>query len=224
MWRSLDKCGRSAGDISVHLEFFLEERSAEVVLKTILPKIVSSTVSRRFHEFRGKHNLLKQLPRRLKSLRLKIPRDWRIVVLIDEDRENCHVLKSKLEQIAHDAGFVTKSSAVQNQDFQIVNRLAIEELEAWFFGDPKAVRQAFPRVSKTIEHQAKYRNPDAIGGGTYEALERLLKRYYRRGLTKTAVAQKIASHMEPNRNRSRSFQVFIEGLKACVGESRLRKQ
>ena len=208
----------------MHLEFFLEERSAEVVLKAILPKIVSSSVSRRFHEFRGKHNLLKQLPKRLKSLRLKIPGDWRIMVLIDEDRENCHVLKSKLEQIARDEGFVTKSSVAKNLDFQIVNRLAIEELEAWFFGDPKAVRKAFPRVSKTFEHQAKYRNPDAITGGTHEALERLLKRHYRRGLTKTVVAQKIASHMEPNCNTSKSFQVFVEGLQACVGEDGLRNQ
>lgn len=206
----------------MHLEFFLEERSAEVALKAILPKIVSPNVSRRFHEFQGKHNLLKQLPRRLKSYRFKRRCDWRIVVLIDEDRENCHVLKSKLEQIAHDAGFVTKSSVVKNQDFQIVNRLAIEELEAWFFGDPKAVRRAFPRVSRTFEHQAKFRNPDAITGGTHEALKRLLKRHYRRGLTKTAVAQKIASHMEPNCNTSKSFQVFVEGLKACVGEDGLR--
>lgn len=181
-----------------------------------------SYVSRRFHEFQGKHNLLKQLPRRLKSYRFKRRCDWRIVVLIDEDRENCHVLKSKLEQIAHNAGFVTKSSVVKNQDFQIVNRLAIEELEAWFFGDPKAVRKAFPRVSRTFEHQAKFRNPDAITGGTYEALERLLKRHYRRELTKTVMAQKIASHMEPNCNTSKSFQVFVEGLKACVGEDGLR--
>ena len=208
----------------MHLEFLLEERSAEVALKAILPKIVSSDVSRRFHVFQGKHNLLKQLPRRLKSYRLKIPGDWRIVVLIDEDRENCHLLKSKLEQIARDEGFVTKSGVVKNLDFQIVNRLAIEELEAWFFGDPKAVRKAFPRVLKTFEHQAKYRNPDAIVGGTHEALGRLLKRHYRKGLTKTVVAQKIASHMEPNCNTSTGFQVFVEGLKACVGEDGLRIQ
>ena len=43
-------------------------------------------------------------------------------------------------------------------------------------------------------------------------------------LPKTAVAQNIAQHMEPSRNRSRSFQVFVEGLKACVGEGGLRNQ
>ena len=203
----------------MHLEFLLEERSAEVALKAILPKIVSSDVSRRFHVFQGKHNLLKQLPRRLKSYRLKIPGDWRIVVLIDEDRENCHLLKSKLEQIARDEGFVTKSGVVKNLDFQIVNRLAIEELEAWFFGDPKAVRKAYPNVSRTFHNRANFRNPDAIAGGTHEALGRVLKRYYPKWLPKTVIAQNIASHMIPDQNTSKSFQVFLEGLKACVGES-----
>ena len=35
------------------------------------------------------------------------------------------------------------------------------------------------------------------------------------------VAQNIAQHLEPSRNRSKSFQVFVEGLKACVGEELL---
>ena len=43
-------------------------------------------------------------------------------------------------------------------------------------------------------------------------------------LPKAIVAQNVAPHMEPNRNRSRSFQVFVEGLKACVGEDSLRNQ
>lgn len=43
-------------------------------------------------------------------------------------------------------------------------------------------------------------------------------------LPKAIVAQNVAPHMEPNRNRSRSFQVFVEGLKACVGEGGLRNQ
>lgn len=206
----------------MHLEFLLEERSAEVALKAILPKIVPSEVSRRFHVFQGKHNLLKHLPRRLKSYRLKIPGDWRIVVLIDEDRENCHQLKAELEQIAHGEGLVTKSSATKNSRFQVVNRLAIEELEAWFFGDPKAIRAAYPKVPDGFHRRRKYQNPDAIAGGTCEALERLLKRFYRRGFAKTKMAGMIAPHMEPDRNKSKSFQVFVEGLKACVGESGFR--
>ena len=145
------------------------------------------------------------------------------MVLIDEDRKNCRELKAKLEKTAHNAGFVTKSSATPNGNFQVVNRLAIEELEAWFFGDVEALHAAYSRVSRNLQYQAKYRNPDAIRGGTYEALENLLiqKNYYRERLPKITVAQNIAEHMKPSRNRSKSFQVFLEGLKACVGEKGL---
>ena len=146
------------------------------------------------------------------------------MVLIDEDREDCLELKAKLELAASEAGFVTKTSTTSERNFRVVNRLAIEELEAWFFGAPEAVRTAYPNVSRTFHTRAKFRNPDAITGGTHEALGRVLKRYYPKWLPKTEVAQNIAPHMEPNRNRSRSFQVFVEGLKACVGEGGLRNQ
>ena len=166
--------------------------------------------------------MLEELPKHLKGHQW-IPDDWRIIVLIDEDRRNCHELKAYLEKVAHEAGFVTKSSAAQNEDFQVVNRLAIEELEAWFFGDVEALHAAYCRVSINLQYQARYRDPDAIRGGTYEALERLLveRNYYSDKLPKTEVARDIAPHMEPNRNKSKSFKVFLEGLKACVGEELL---
>ena len=206
----------------MHIKFFLEEPSAEAALKYILPKILSSDVICIFHAFEGKDDMLKELPKFLKGHQW-IPNDWRIIVLIDEDRKNCHELKAFLEKAAHEVGFVTKSSAAPNEEFQVVNRIAIEELEAWFFGDVKAMHTAYPRIPINLQSKAKYRNPDAIQGGTSEALEHLLiqKNYYRRRMSKPTVAQNIAQHMEPSRNRSKSFQVFVEGLKACVGEESL---
>ncbi len=202
----------------MHIEFLLEERSAEVALEFILGKILPDDVSFKFHVFEGKQDLLKKLPKRLKGYRQWITDDYRIMVLIDEDRQNCHELKTRLENAAHEAGFVTKSSTLSFGDFQVVNRLAIEELEAWFFGDIEALREAYPKVSNSLQYNKKYRNPDAIAGGTYEALERLLKRSYKRVFPKTSVARNIAPYMEPSRNRSKSFQVFVEGLKACIVE------
>lgn len=207
----------------MHIEFLLEERSAEEALKCILPKILSGNVSYRLHVFGGKDNLLKELPKRLKGYRRWIPDDWRIIVLIDEDRKDCLQMKEKLEKAAREAGLRTKSSTTSEGNFQVVNRLAVEELEAWFFGDIEALRKAYPKVSKTLQYQARYRNPDAVPGGTYEALERLLvrARYYTGKLPKVTVARNIARYMEPSRNRSKSFRVFVEGLKACVGEELL---
>ena len=116
----------------MHIEFLLEEPSTEEALKAILPKILSNNVTFDFLVFEGKDDLLNNLAVRLKGYRW-IPDDWRIMVLIDEDRRDCRELKAYLERAAHEAGFVTKSSAVPNEDFRVVNRLAIEELEAWFF-------------------------------------------------------------------------------------------
>ena len=206
----------------MHIEFFLEEPSAEEALKHLLPKIILKDVSYEFHTFQGRDEMLKELPKRLKGEQW-IPNDWRIIVLIDEDRRDCHELKAYLEKAAHDAGFVTKSSAIPNEDFQVVNRIAIEELEAWFFGDIEALHAAYPRISRNLNAKAKYRNPDAIQGGTYEALRDLLiqKKYFTGRISKPMVAQNIAQHMEPSRNISKSFQVFVDGLKACVGEELL---
>ena len=206
----------------MHIKFFLEEPSAEEALRHILPKILSPDVICIFHAFEGKDDLLEELPKLLKGHQW-IPDDWRIVVLIDEDRKDCHELKTYLEKAAHEAGFTTKSSAAPNEDFQVVNRLAIEELEAWFFGDIEALHAAYPRISRNLNAKAKYRNPDAIQGGTYEALRDLLiqKKYFTGRISKPMVAQNIAQHMEPSRNISKSFQVFVEGLKACVGKELL---
>ena len=201
----------------MHIKFFLEEPSAEEALRYILPKIFLGDVSYEFHVSQGKQDLLNNLVTRLKGHKW-IPNDWRIIVLIDQDRADCHQLKKGLEKAAREAGFVTKTSAAPNDNFQVVNRVAIEELEAWFFGDVEAMHAAYPRIPINLQSKAKYRNPDAIRGGTYEALEHLLiqSNYYQERVHKPTVAQNIAQHMEPNRNKSKSFQVFVEGLKACV--------
>jgi hypothetical protein len=202
----------------MHLEFLVEETSAEAVLQNIVPKVVGQTISFRIHPFQGKSDLLKKLPARLKGYKNWIPKDWRIVVLVDRDREDCRQLKAKMEMVAQRVGFKTKSMSPGSSNFQVLNRLAIEELEAWFFGDIAAVHSAFLRIPINLGGRANYRDPDAIPGGTWEALERVFKRagYYREGLNKLAAARAISLHMDPERNRSHSFQVFREGLKDTI--------
>jgi hypothetical protein len=176
----------------------------------MLPKETSFSI----RVFSGKQDLLSKLPTRLQGYRKWLPDDWRLVILVDKDREDCLVLKATLEKTAHQAGFVTKSSAKGKNNFDIINRLAIEELEAWFFGDTEALVQAYPRVPATIGKKAKYRDPDSIAGGTWEALERILKKsgYYSSGMPKVEIARNISAHMDLHRNCSRSFQVFRDAL------------
>jgi hypothetical protein len=158
--------------------------------------------------------LLSKLPNRLRGYKSWLPDEDRIVVLVDEDREDCKLLKGQLEKIAINTGFSTKTSVGISQKFQVLNRVAIEELEAWFFGDLHALINAYPGVSPNLENQAKYREADAITGGTWEALEKVLQRagHHKGGLEKTRAAREISLHMNPSNNRSKSFQIFYDGL------------
>ncbi len=203
----------------MHIEFLVEEMSAQVALQNILGKIFFGyNITFDIHPYQGKLDLINKLPSRLKGYQAWLPPDYRIVVLVDEDREDCHQLKSKLEQIAIDAGFTTKSTAPADGQFQVLNRVAVEELEAWFFGDIPAIVKAYPKVSANLANQAKYRNPDAITGGTWEALERLLQKagYHQGGLEKNKAARAISQFMEPESNRSQSFQAFYQGILTMV--------
>ena len=202
----------------MHIEFLVEELSAEAALSNLLPKILPDDCTYRIHPFQGKPDLLGNLRDRLRGYSHWLPDDWRIVVLVDRDADDCGELKRRLERTAESAGLRTKSVAQQGQTFTVLNRIAIEELESWFFGDSEALSRAFSRVPANLHQKAKYRNPDAITGGTCEALERVLRRagYFRGGLAKVAVARKISQFMEPSRNRSRSFRVFRDGLHAAT--------
>jgi hypothetical protein len=111
-------------------------------------------------------------------------------------------------------GTKTKASVGIGQNFQVLNRIAIEELEAWFFGDIDALIHACPGISPNLGSQAKYRDPDMITGGTWEALEKVLQRagHHKGGLEKTRAAREISQYMNPSKNRSKSFQIFYDGL------------
>eukprot|EP00952_Eustigmatos_sp_NYUAD-ZCMA_P000116 313-Eustigmatos_ZCMA.PRE.1 len=86
--------------------------------------------------------------------------------------------------------------------WQLVNRIAIEELESWYFGDWDAVKAESPRVSVHIPQRQGFRDPDAIAGGTWEAFERVMQRhsYFKAGLPKIEAARSIVAHVEPERS------------------------
>ena len=111
-----------------HVEFLVEEDSAEALLKGLLPKLLPAGVSFAIHPFQGKRDLLTKLPDRLRGYRQWLPADWRLVVLVDEDRQDCRALKQQLDKAATDAGFTTKATAQHAGSFTILNRISIEEL------------------------------------------------------------------------------------------------
>lgn len=197
------------------LEFYVEEPSAEAALIYLVPAILRGYEEKYDFDiftFAGKPALLRKLPQRLKAYRYRQDSDWRVIVLVDRDHDDCHELKQQLETIALEAGLITRSK--QASKFQVINRIAIEELEAWFFGDVQALVKAYPDVPETLDRQAGYRDPDAISGGTWEKLGRVLQKHHPGGLEKVRAAEAIAYHMQPERSRSKSFQVFRDALRA----------
>lgn len=198
----------------MHFEFLVEEFSAKECLEQLLPKILSQSITYKIHNFRGKSDLLKKLPNRLKGYKNWMPDDYRIIILVDRDNEDCRILKDQLEDIAKQTGLITKSISQDKKTFQVLNRIAIEELEAWFFGHVNAIVSAYSKVSPNLGQQKKYRKPDEITGGTWEALEKVLQKYgyHKGGLEKVKAAREISKFMTPQNNCSPSFQVFYQGI------------
>lgn len=196
-----------------HVEVIVEEPSMEAALRSLLPRMLAGG-SFAVYPHSCKDELLQHLPKRLRGYARWLPESWRIVVIVDRDADDCRDLKRRLEEIAEGAGLTTRSVA-GGAPYSVVNRLAIEELEAWYFGDWEAVRLAYPRVPATIPSKARYRDPDAVAGGTWEAFERVLQKagYFRNGLRKIEAARAIAEHMFPDRNRSTSFRLLNDTMR-----------
>ncbi len=188
----------------------------EAFLRALLPRLLPEGRTFEVHAFQGKGDLMDKLEARLRGYAAWLPADWRIVVVVDRDNEDCLDLKQRLEGATQRAGLRSRSRA--GQPWQLVNRIAIEELEAWYFGDWPAVRKAYPRLPATVPNQQGYRDPDAIAGGTWEAFERILQRrgYFKGGLGKIETARVLGGVVEPERNRSASFCRFRDAVLEAI--------
>ena len=198
------------------LEVLVEEPSAARALGILLPRMVPEA-GFEIREFSGKAALLKALPVRLAGYAARLKwEQLKVAVLVDRDDDDCLVLKQQLQDFAANAGLTTR--AIDSDNFQVLNRIVVEELEAWLLGDAEALNRAYPRVPISLANQARYRDPDAIRGGTWEALEAVLVKhgYHRSGLRKMQAATDIAQHMNVESNRSKSFQVFRDGVRSLV--------
>jgi hypothetical protein len=177
--------------------FMVEEESMATFLNNFLPRLFPDL---RFlcipHE--GKRDLEISLPRKLKAWRQP---DDRFVVIRDGDGKDCLELKANLAAICSKAG---------RPDTLI--RIACQELEAWYLGDPEALATVFPSVQlRTIAKRPKYRDPDSLRKPSAE-LQRLCPDFQ-----KISGARAIASHISHGRNSSRSFRVLIDGIARISG-------
>ena len=177
--------------------FLLEESSMKVLLDGLLPRLFPDLPFQCVpHE--GKQDLEKSIPRKLRAWREP---GVRFVVVQDNDDSDCLARKQHL------AG-ITRSSGRPDT----IVRIVCQELEAWYFGAPDALANAFARPNlRALAGRARFRDPDAIVQPARALAERVEE------FQKVSGARRMAQELT-RKNRSRSFQVLIAGIDCLAAE------
>lgn len=189
----------------------------EAFLRILLPRLIDDRADHQIIVFQGKDDLLKNLPGRLRGFAPWLPQNHRIIVIVDRDDDDCVALKRRMESDCAAAGLNSRTR-VGPTSWSIVTRLAIEELEAWYFGDWDAVRAAYPRCAPGIPSKSAYYDPEAIRGGAWEAFEHVMQKagYFKGGLRKIEAARTIAGHLNLAANTAPSFRRFVEAVEEAL--------
>jgi len=180
--------------------FFLEEPSAREMLRGILPKLLPEHIIPRFVVFKGKQDLEKRLPRRLRAWQHP---DALFVVMRDQDSGDCTAIKRRLVEKCTDSG---------KPDTLV--RIACRELESFYLGDLKAVSQTIgPANIEKHQNKAKFRHPDTVANPSQE-LKKLAPSYQ-----KISGSRAIGPILDLDNNLSTSFNALINGVRRLTGEA-----
>jgi len=177
------------------LVFLLEEPSARAMLEGLLPRLLPANLTVRYIIFEGKSDLEAQLVIRLQYYRVP---DAQFVVLRDKDASDCRAVK---------AGLVEKCREAHRPNALV--RIACHELESWYLADLAAVEQALGiRGLAATQNKRKFRQPDALANASEELSKLTAHRYQ-----KVAGSRAIGRFLDVNNPRSRSFELFIAGVR-----------
>lgn len=178
------------------LVFLLEEKSMKYFLDGILPKFLPDDVSFITIPHEGKSDLQKSIPRKLRGWREP---DVKFVIVQDQDMNDCMELKKKLLEICGE------------DTHEKIIRIACHELEAWYFGDLEAVSKAYDKDLSAISRKRMYQIPDNIIDPKKELKKILPEHQQING------AKRIAEYIDVDKNSSKSFNVFVSGVKRLIG-------
>ncbi len=213
----------------MHIEVLVEDASGEKLLEALLPKLFGARGEPhtwRTHAYKGigripknlnaggdpaKRILLDQLPKLLRGYG-KTPGIDAVVVVLDSDRRDCADFLVELKALA------ASSNAGPNTLF----RIAIEEMEAWYFGDRQALTMAYPKAKVDVLQRYTQDSvcgtwellADAIYPGGSVAIKKA--GWPLPGQIKCEWAERIGPLLEPERNVSPSFGKLRDGLRRLV--------
>ena len=151
---------------------------------------------------KGKSHLERSIPVKLRAWRAP---NVRFVVVRDQDAEDCKQVKAKLTDLCRQGGRT-----------DTLVRVVCRELEAWYIGSEDALGRAYPESrGQTLRElrKAKFRDPDDVARPA-EALANLLPQFRKR------TAALAMGQLLSRRNRSRSYQIFLEGVERLHRQDR----
>ena len=216
----------------MHSEVLAEDPSGSIALGHILENILGTNYTEhswRMHPYKGKgrlpnnlyeapnpqnQQLLNNLPSLLRGLGRGLDESTSVVVVVvDLDDDDCLRFKQDLLNVLNTC----------NPRPRTLFRIAIEESEAWLLGDRAAVKAAYPDARDAV--LSGYVQ-DSICG-TWEVLANAVHQggaaklkqlgFPADGEAKCEWARNIARRMDVDRNQSKSFQVFRDGVRNLAG-------
>lgn len=138
-----------------------------------------------------------------------------IVVVLDNDNRERKIFKAQLEKIAQESVMMT----------DCVFCIAVKEMEAWLLGDEIAIEKAYPSAKKKY---LKSYEQDGIcdtwevlanmiyPGGLAKLRKKSENRYSEIGNAKSEWADRIGRELDLEKNRSPSFQYFLQSLQSRI--------
>ena len=217
----------------MHFEVLVEDQSGCAAIEILLKKILGSkdnAHSWRTHAYKGlgrvpknlhvtsdptRRMLLSRLPSLIRGYGKSLDDGSAVVVVVDLDDRDCMAFKNELMDVLDSC----------NPKPALLFRIAIEESEAWLLGDLAAVKAAYPNATG---HVLGNYVQDSICG-TWEVLANAVHQggsaslknlgWMQTGAAKCEWAMNIAPHIDIEANKSKSFQVFRDGVRRLAGNS-----
>ena len=154
-------------------------------------------------EHEGKRDLHRSVARKLRAWREP---GARFVVMRDQNAADCHTVKARLKALCEQGGHA-----------DALVRVVCRELEAWYLGDVESLVGAFPGSARRLRRELnkrRYRDPDTVVRPA-QVLEDLIPEFRKRP------GARAIGKLLSRENRSRSYQVFLEGVERLHRQDRM---